>query len=39
MQDLAAPYYANYTEQSDFKNMSMTCGPGRTYRYLDPAFP
>lgn len=32
-------YHANYTEQSDFKNMSMTHGPGRTYRYIEPSFP
>jgi len=32
-------YYANYTSQSDFKNMSMQHGPGRTYRYLVDDFP
>jgi len=32
-------YYANYTNQSDFKDMSMTHGPGRTYRYLADDFP
>jgi len=32
-------YYSNFSQQSDFKNMSLQYGPGRTYRYLDPTFP
>ena len=28
-------YYSNYTDGLSIDDMSMTAGPGRTYRYFD----